>query len=113
MSPDMEDEPQYWYPFAELLIRDPESLSEDERASLNYFNAADDVTRGLTPNTKARRWAEMARQIGALALELGRMPLADDPNITLEQVDWIERQRRNDLNSYQRANLEAILGWSW
>lgn len=103
----------FWTPFAELTLRDDESLTDDERASLNSFLAADAELLGAAPNSAARRWARMARVVGRQARELGRLPVASDPWSTPEHLEWIASQKRDQLNSYQRACLMAMPGWCW
>lgn len=104
------DEP-FWTPFAELLLRDEESLNDDERASLRSFRAADDVLLGLRANTPERRWADMAWEIAGHARRLGRLPVDGDPGVAPEQIAWLSSQHRRKLNSFQRVCLRSLPGW--
>lgn len=108
----MEEKPQFRDQFTDLLLRDEDTLTDDERASVKYLLADFDVRTGLKPNTKARRWAVMAWKIGRYARKIGRLPTADDPDVTEDQLAWIEAQRGATLNSYQRACLNAMPGWT-
>ncbi|ANG84645.1 hypothetical protein [Microbacterium aurantiacum] len=104
------DEP-FWVPFAELLLREEESLTDDERASLRSFRAADDVFLGLRANTPARKWADTAWEIAGHARRLGRLPIEGDPGVAPEQIAWLASQQRRSLNSFQRAYLRSLRGW--
>ncbi|MFD4957752.1 hypothetical protein [Microbacterium sp. NPDC058389] len=94
-----------------LLLEPAESLTPDQRESLRYYRAADDVLLGLKTNTAPHRWAAMAMRIGWIARQLGRLPVLTDPGVTEVELEWIEVQRHAELNSFQQARLRDIVGW--
>lgn len=93
------------------LVLDPDQeMTADERASLEYYRALDDVTDGLPIRTDAQRWTEMARKLRRLQVQLGRQPLMSDPEAP-PLLEWVRVQRSSDLNSYQRTHLAWIGSW--
>lgn len=97
----------YWLPTALLFHRKPETLDEDERASLVFYAAFIDDMDGLVPNSAPRLWCAAAREVDAFARERDRLPAQGDS----ERLSaWIQIQRSRPLNSFQRARLGAIPG---
>lgn len=101
--------------FGSLLLRPEASLTVDERASLEYFEAFDAVfTDGVTSTDEPERWAAMSIQVDRLAYLLGRLPEPTDEGVTASHMEWIEQQRSaTDLNPFQRARLQDIVGWPY
>lgn len=102
----------YWEPFAELILRDEGTLTADEACSLEYFTASTNDIHGLPAKTDAQRWCRLAREVAALARELGRMPEGGDDGVAPRHLTWIAAQRTADLNTFQKCRLESIQGWS-
>jgi hypothetical protein len=106
-------EENYWDRFADLTLRSESSLTPDERASLEYFLAADDELLHSSCRGPARRWARMARIVLNLSLRHGRLLREGDEHAYPDALAWIASQHPDDLNAYQRACLEAIPGWTY
>lgn len=101
----------YAVPFAQLIDRDGD-LTADERESLTYYYASVNLAEGVPADSEARRWCDMASTVGRIAHMLGRLPIPGDPGVTSQIADWIQQQLAADLNSYQRARLSALPGWT-
>lgn len=99
----------FWTPTADLLHRQESTLNADERSSVQYFLAFIDEMDGVGRHSPEVQWARTARQIERVARELGS--LAD--GATPSQIGWLEAQKIADLDSFQRARLDAIPGWVW
>ncbi|MDR7188121.1 hypothetical protein J2Y46_000937 [Microbacterium sp. BE35] len=101
--------------FGSLLLRPEASLTADERASLEFFEAFDAVfIDGVKPTDEPERWAAMSIQVGRLAYLLGQLPEAPDEGVTAAHLAWIEQQQSaTDLNPFQRARLQDIVGWPY
>lgn len=95
--------------FGLLHLKPRDELTDDERASLTYYQAYDDVILGYAPNNAPRRWVDMSMRVARLAAALNRLPT--EGAISAE-LAWIaEQQNATDLNSFQRARLQEIVGW--
>lgn len=102
----------YWEPTAVLLHRSDDTLSDDERSSVEYFLAFIDELDGFPPSTPERRWCRLASKVASSAHQLGRLPTLHD-GLSRAQIEWIAAQKAATLNSFQRARLGAIQGWFW
>lgn len=103
----------YWGDFGNLHLRDPDTLTLDERASLEYLDGFIDELHGYTRGTEARRWFVRRRQIIDFVQVHGRFPERGDSGVPVAAVRWLGALRREELNSFQRLMLERIPGWSW
>lgn len=103
----------YWEPTAMLLHRPERTLNADEQASVRSLLAFIDVMDGLRSRAPDHRWARSADRAASGARALGRMPTGDDGLLSRRDLDWVTAQRTAALNSFQRACLEAIPGWTW
>lgn len=100
----------YWEPTALLLVRDEDTLTDDERSSLKYFEAFIDEFDGIGGRSAEVVWCRTARLIHAAAHLAGRIPTAAE-GMSERQLAWIEEQKNADLNSFQHARLAVIPGW--
>lgn len=103
----------YWRDFGNLHLRDPDTLTEDERSSLEYLDGFIDELHGYTRGTEARRWFVRRRQIVDFVLTHGRLPQVGDSGVPVTALRWLGSLRRADLNSFQQLMLERIPGWRW
>lgn len=97
--------------FGLLLLEPEDALTADQRESLEYLLAADDIILGLKPTNAARRWYDMSMQIAVIARSLGRLPRISDPDVSDAHVAWIAQQRHATLNSFQHVRMTEIVGW--
>lgn len=102
----------YWTATAMLLRRPDDELTTDERASVETYLAFIDEMDGIGRFTALGRWCAAAWRIERPARALGRIAGLSE-GATQKDLDWIEEQRRAEMNSFQRARLEAIPGWAW
>ncbi|WP_231924901.1 hypothetical protein [Microbacterium sp. TPU 3598] len=101
----------YWEPTAHLLHRPEDTFTADEQASVACLLAFFEEMDGVGPLTEDHLWCRNARDVEVFARRLQRLPIArDDAPETL--LSWLNVQQSADLNSFQRARLEAIPGWS-
>ncbi|WP_230114192.1 hypothetical protein [Microbacterium oxydans] len=107
----MVDMIDYWEPAAALLTRDESTLTDEERSSVDSVLAFFDEMDGLPANTPARRWARTARLVDQAARLAGRIP-TEGEGLPASHSEWVRAQRGAALNSFQRARLQAIIGWS-
>lgn len=103
----------YWGDFGNLYLRDPDTLTDDERGSLEYLGGFVDELHGYTRGTEARRWFVRRRQIIDFVLEHGRLPARGDDEVPVAALRWMNALRREDLNSFQQLMLERIPGRRW
>lgn len=99
-------------PFIALIDRVPADLSADERECLEYYFASVNIAEGLSADTVPRAWCLIAQIVGRIAHMLGGLPKPGDPGATPEILEWIRAQSRGTLNTYQRARLAALPGFS-
>lgn len=102
----------YLTPTAILHHRPEESLTPDERSSLEYLMACIDDMDRYRRRTPAHRWARTAQEIEDIARHVGDLAEARG-DLSTPQNEWIEAQRKGPVNSFQRDRLEAIPGWVW
>ncbi len=102
---------RYWAPFSDLLMKDTSELAAEERVCVAFYEAWRFDLEGGGPWSQARSWCRTPRKVAVAARVLGRMPMRGDPGVSFSQVRWIERQRREPLNAFQRARVEAIPYW--
>lgn len=103
----------YWGDYGDLHLRDPETLTADERSSLEYLDGFFDELHGYTRGTQARRWFARRRQVIDFAHAHGRLPVPGDSELPVATHRWLAAVRRDELNSFQRLMLERIPGWAW
>lgn len=101
---------RYAIPFAQLIDREAADLTADERESLEYYYAALNLAEGVSADSAARRWCEMATTVGRIAYMLDRVPKTGDPGTNAAILDWLHAQQGAGLNSYQRARLRSLPG---
>lgn len=106
------DVTNYWTPTAMLLLRPDDALTADERASVETYLAFIDEMDGIGRSTPLGRWCAAAWRIERPARALGRIA-GPGEGATQKELDWIKEQRCKELNSFQRARLVAIPGWTW
>lgn len=102
----------YLTPTAILHHRPEESLTPDERSSLEYLMACIDDMDRYRRRSSAHRWARTAREIEEIACRAGNLPDAAG-DLSTAQRTWIAAQQAGSVNSFQRERLEAIPGWRW
>lgn len=102
----------YLTPTAILHHRPEETLTPDERSSLDYLMACIDDMDRLRRRSPAHRWARAAREVEEIARRVGGLSKADS-YLSAAQRAWIAAQVSSPVNSFQRDRLEAIPGWRW
>ena len=101
----------YWETTGMLLHRSESTYTDDERESVKYLLAFWGEVDSVGPFTERHRWCRAARQIDLASRALGRLPARAD-GASRAHLAWIDTQRTAELNSFQRARLEAIRGLS-
>lgn len=102
----------YLTPTAILHHRREETLTPDERSSLEYLMACIDDMDRLRRRSPAHRWTRTAQQMEDIARRVGDLAAAEG-ELSTAQRRWIEAQKTGPVNSFQRDRLEAIPGWIW